>query len=122
MEWFKRTYVSFVFVCLIVGVLSPVSYAKPPSDRCILIKAQVADKDDINKLANMFLDIWEYRDGGLIIRVTDYERKQVEESGFTIETITEDVYEYTEKIRQEQISLFAEPTSAKYHSHDEVIT
>jgi len=70
----------------------------------------------------MDLDIWEFQQDGVIIRVTDDERNKIKESGFTVETITEDVYEYTEKIRQEQISLFAEPTSAQYHSHDEVIT
>jgi hypothetical protein len=69
----------------------------------------------------MGLDIWEFQQDGVIIRVTDDERKQIKEGGFTIETITEDVYEYTEKIEQEQISLLAEPTTAKYHSHDEVI-
>jgi hypothetical protein len=82
--------------------------------------AQVTNKDDVEALANMGLDIWESQQDGVIIRVTNNERKQVKESGFTIETIAEDVYEYTEKIRQEQISLFAEPTSAKYHSYDEV--
>ncbi len=122
MKWFQKKFINLIFICIVVGVLSPVSYAKTPSDRCILIKAQVADRDDINKLADMGLDIWEFQQDGLIIRVTDDERNQVKESGFTIETITEDVYEYTEKIRQEQISLFAEPTPSKYHSHDEVIT
>jgi carboxypeptidase T len=97
------------------------SNAKPPSDRCILIKVQVADRDDVDTLANMGLDIWEYRDGGLIIRVTDGERSQIVKSGFTIETITEDVYEYIEKISKEQISPFAEPTTAKYHSYAEVV-
>jgi carboxypeptidase T len=95
---------------------------KPPSDRCILIKAQVTDRDDVATLANMGLDIWEYREGSLIIRVTNNERKQIIESGFVIETITENVYEYTEeKIRQDQISMLAEPATAKYHSYDEVI-
>ena len=122
MKGFQKKCTNLVVICVIVGALTPVSYAKPPSDRCILIKAQVADRDDINKLANMGLDIWEFQQDGFIIRVTDDERKQIKESGFTIETITEDVYEYTEKIRQEQISLFAGPTPAKYHSHNEVIT
>ncbi len=121
MKWFQRTCFNLVFICIVVGILMPVSYAKPPSDRYILIKAQVSDRDDIDKLANMGLDIWEFQRDGLVIRVTDDERQQVKESGFTIETITEDVYEYTEKIKQKQISLFAEPTPAKYHSHDEVI-
>lgn len=122
MQWFQRTNINFIVTCVVIGVLTSASYAAPPSDRCILIKVQVADRDDVATLTNMGLDIWEYREGGLIIRVTDNERKQVIESGFTIETITEDVYEYTEKIRKEQISMFAEPTSAKYHSYDEVIT
>ena len=70
-----------------------------------MIKVQVADRNDVATLANIGLDIWEYREGGLIIRVTDDERNQVKESGFTIETITEDVYEYTEKIRKDAMSL-----------------
>jgi hypothetical protein len=70
----------------------------------------------------MGLDIWEFQQDGFIVRVTDNERKQIQESGFTVEIITEDVYEYTETISKERISLFAEPTTAKYHSHDEVIT
>ena len=126
MKWFQRTSTNFVVICVVVGVLTSALYAAPPSDhpsdRCILIKVQVADRDDVATLADMGLDIWEYREGGLIIRVTDDERKQIIESGFTIETIAEDVYEYTEKIRQEQISMFAEPATAKYHSYDEVIT
>jgi len=121
MKWFQRTCVNLVFICIVVVILTSVSYAKPPSDRYILIKAQVTNKNDAQALLNMGLDIWEFQRDGLVIRVTDDERQQVKESGFTIETITEDVYEYTEKIRQEQISLFAEPTTAKYHSHDEVI-
>lgn len=40
--------VNLVFICIVVGALTPVSYAKPPSDRCILIKAQVANKDDLS--------------------------------------------------------------------------
>jgi hypothetical protein len=114
-------YVSIVLVCIISGASTMASNAKPPSDRCILIKVQVADRDDVATLANMGLDIWEYSEGGLIIRVTDDERNQIREAGFTVETITEDVYEYTEKISKEQISMFAEPTSAKYHSYAEVI-
>jgi len=94
---------------------------KPPSDRCILIKVPVADKDDVTTLANMGLDIWEYRQGSMVIRVTDDERKKVLKNGFTIKTITENVYEFTEKIREDQISMFAEPTEAKYHSYGEVI-
>jgi carboxypeptidase T len=122
MKWFQRTCINLGVICVVVGVLTSALYATPPSDRCILIKVQVADRDDVATLANMGLDIWKYREGGLNIRVTDDERKQIIENGFAIETITEDVYEYTEKIRQEQISMFAEPTSAKYHSYDEVIT
>jgi len=122
MRWFQRTCFNLVIICVVVGSLMPVSYAKPPSDRCILIKAQVANKADKEALVKMDLDIWEFQQDGVIIRVTDDERNQIKESGFTIETITEDVYEYTEKIRQEQISLLAEPTTAKYHSHDEVTT
>jgi len=121
MKWFKRTYVSIVFVCIVVGFLTPVSYAKPPSDRCILLKAQVANKDDYETLVKMDIDIWEFQQDGVIGRVTDNERKLIQENGFVVEIITEDVYEYLEKIRKEQISLFAEPTSAKYHSYDEVI-
>ena len=98
------------------------SHVKPPSDRCILIKVQVADRDDTEALVNMGLDIWEFQQDGVIVRVTDNERKQVQKNGFVIEIITEDVYEYTETISKGQIFLFAEPTSAKYHSHDEVIT
>jgi hypothetical protein len=86
-----------------------------------LIKAQVTNKDDAEALVNMDLDIWEFQQDGIIIRVTDNERKQVQQSGFTVEIITEDVYEYLEAIRKEQISLFADPVPAKYHSHDEVI-
>ncbi|MBN2314434.1 MAG: hypothetical protein JXM79_10925 [Sedimentisphaerales bacterium] len=122
MKPFQRTCTKVVVLWLVVGVLTSVSYAAPPSERCLLIKVGVAGRDEVQKLANMGLDIWEYREGGLIIRVTEDERSQIKESGFTIETITEDVYAYTEKIRREQISLFEEPTSAKYHSHDEVIT
>jgi hypothetical protein len=122
MKRFQKKCINLVVICIVVGALIPVSYAKPPSDRCILIKAQVTNKEDAATLTNMSLDIWEFQQDGIIIRVTDYERKQILESGFTIETITEDVYEYTEKIRQEQISLLVEPTTAKYHSHDEVIT
>jgi len=121
MKRFQRTCINLIVICVFAGILTPVLYAAPPSDRCILIKVQVADRDDVAKLANMGLDIWEYREGSLIIRVTDDERKQIIESGFTIETITEDVYEYTERIRQEQISMFAEPATARYHSYDEVI-
>jgi carboxypeptidase T len=121
MEWFKRMYFSIILVCITLGNLSIALNTKTPSDRCILIKAQVADRDDIATLANMGLDIWEYHDGSLVIRVTDDERKQVIESGFVIETITENVYEYTEKISQDQISMLAEPATAKYHSYDEVI-
>jgi len=97
------------------------SHVKPPSDRCILIKVQAADRNDVEALVNMGLDIWEFQQDGVIIRVTDTERKQVQENGFVIEIITEDVYEYTETISKEQFSMFAEPTPAKYHSHDEVI-
>ncbi len=122
MKWYQRTITNLVVICVVIGVLTSALYAAPPSDRCILIKAQVAGRDDVAAIANMGLDIWEYREGGLIIRVTDDERKQITESGFVIETITEDVYEYTEKIGQEQISMFAEPAPAKYHSYDEVIT
>ena len=114
-------FLSIAWVFITLGTLSMASQVKPPSDRCILIKVQVTDRDDVATLANMGLDIWEYSEGSLIIRVTKDERKQVEKSGFTIETITENVYEYTEKIRQDQISLFAEPTTAKYHSYTEVI-
>jgi murein tripeptide amidase MpaA len=114
-------YIIIVFICIIFGALTPISYSKPPSDRCILIKVHVADRDDTEALVKMGLDIWEFQQDGAIIRVTDDERKQIKESGFTIETISEDVYEYTEKIAQEQISLLAEPTTAKYHSHDEVV-
>ena len=121
MKWFQRTCVNLVFIFIVVGVLTPISHAKPPSDRCILIKAQVANKDDAEALVKMDLDIWEFQQDGVIVRVTDNERKQVQESGFIIEIITEDVYEYLETISKEQISLFAEPTPAKYHSHDEVI-
>ena len=121
MKSFQRTYINFAVICAVFGVLQSVLYAAPPSDRCILIKVQVDDRDDVATLANMGLDIWTYREGGLIIRVTDDERKQIIESGYSIETITEDVYEYTEKIRQEQISMFAEPATARYHSYDEVI-
>ncbi len=98
--------------------MTPVSYAEPPSNRCILIKA----RGDYETLVNMDLDIWKFEQDGALIRVTDDERNQIKESGFTIKTITEDVYEYFEKKRQEQIFLFAEPPSAKYHSYDEVIT
>ncbi|OHB81843.1 MAG: hypothetical protein A2Z38_12005, partial [Planctomycetes bacterium RBG_19FT_COMBO_48_8] len=122
MKWFQRTSANLAVICAVIGVLTSALYAAPPSDRCILIKVQVAGRDDVAAIANMGLDIWEYREGGLIIRVTNDERKQIIKSGFVIETITEDVYEYTEKIRQEQISMFAEPASAKYHSYDEVIT
>ena len=121
MKRFQKKYVIIIFVCIIFGALTPATYAKPPSERCILIKANIADRDDTQTLVNMGLDIWEFQKDGVIIRVTDDERSQIKQSGFTIETITEDVYEYMEKIRQEQISLFAEPTTAKYHSHDEVI-
>jgi hypothetical protein len=113
---------NLVVICIVVGVLTSSLYAAPPSDRCILLKAQVADRDDVATLANMGLDIWTYREGGLIIMVTDDERNQILESGFVIETITEDVYEYLETIGKEQFSMFAEPTTAKYHSYDEVIT
>ena len=122
MKWFQKTCFNLVVICVVFGALTPVSYAKPPSERCILIKAQVTNKADTEALVKMDLDIWEFQQDGVIIRVTDDERKQIQESGFTIETITEDVYEYTEKIRQEQISLLAEPPTAKYHSHDEVTT
>ena len=117
-----RIAVSLITVSIIIAVLVPLLHAAPASERCILIKVEVAGREDVQKLANMGLDIWEYHEGDLVIQVTEDERSQVKESGFAIETITEDVYEYTEKIEQEQISLFVEPTSAKYHSHDEVIT
>ncbi|MHC4534043.1 MAG: M14 family zinc carboxypeptidase [Planctomycetota bacterium] len=122
MKWFQKTCFNLVVICVVFGALMPVSYAKPPSERCILIKAQVTNKADTEELVKMDFDIWEFQQDGIIIRVTDDERNRIKESGFTIETITEDVYEYLEKIRQEQISLLAEPTSAKYHSHDEVNT
>jgi len=122
MKLFQRTYINFAVICAVFGVLQSVLYAAPPSDRCILIKVQVDDRDDVAALADMGLDIWEYREGGLTIRVTDEERTQIIESGFAIETITEDVYEYMEKIKKEQIYLFAEPATVRYHSYNEVIT
>jgi len=121
MERSERTRFNLVVTCLVVGVLASALYATPPSDRCILIKAQVTNKDEAEALVNMDLDIWEFQQDGFIVRVTDTERKQIEEGGFTVEIITGDVYEYLETISREQISLFAEPTPAKYHSHDEVI-
>jgi murein tripeptide amidase MpaA len=122
MKWFQKTCINRIIICLVVGALIPASYAEPPSDRCILIKAQITNNDDTGMLVNMGLDIWEFQQDGVIIRVTDDERNQIKQSGFTVETITEDVYEYTEKIIQQQISLLAEPTTARYHSYDEVIT
>jgi len=86
-----------------------------------LLKAQVTNKDDAEALINMGLDIWEFQQDGVIVRVTDNERKQIQENGFTVEIITEDVYEYLETISKGQISLVAVTTPAKYHSHDEVI-
>jgi carboxypeptidase T len=125
MGWFHRPCINLVIIYVAAGILTSPLHAAPasdlPSDRCILIKVQVADRDDVAALANMGLDIWEYSEGGLIIRVTDGERSRIVESGFTIETITEDVYEYTEKIKREQMSTFAEPTTAKYHSYAEVV-
>ncbi len=121
MRWFQRTCINLVVIYVVVGVLTSALYATPPSDRCILIKAQVTNKDDTEALVNMGLDIWEFQQDGVIVRVTDNERKQVQESGFIIEIITEDVYEYLETISKGQISLLVEPTPAKYHSYDEVI-
>jgi len=121
MKWFHRTCTNLIVIWLVVGGFTSALYAAPPSETCILIKVQVADRDDVSTLANMGLDIWEYREGGLIIQVTDDERNQIGNAGFAVETITEDVNAYIDRIRQEQISLFAEPTSAKYHSYDEVI-
>ena len=125
MRWFHRPCIDLVIVCAFAGILTSPLYAAPPSDlpsdRCILIKVQVAGRDDAATLANMGLDIWEYRQGDMVIRVTDDERKQVIESGFTIETITENVYEYIETIRKEQISKFAEPAEAQYRSYGAVI-
>jgi len=123
MKWSNGYRMRLVVVeFVVVGVLTSVLYGTPPSERCILIKAQTMTRADAEALVKMNLDIWEFQQDGIIIRVTDDERNEIKESGFAIETITEDVYEYTEKIRQEQISLLAEPTTAKYHSHDEVIT
>jgi carboxypeptidase T len=121
MKWLQRIYLSIVFVHIISGALAMASHTKPPSDKCILINVFVADRNDAEALVNMGLDIWEYRECGLIIRVTDDERKQIKEYGFAIETITEDVYEYLETKREAQLSLFKGRTTAKYHSHDEVI-
>ena len=117
----ERIRINLVVICVVVGVLASALYAAPPSDRCLLIKVEVAGREDVQKLANMGLDIWEYREGGLIIQVTDDERSQIQESGFTVEIIAEDADEYIDRIRREQISLFDEPTSAKYHSYDEVV-
>jgi len=122
MERFGRIKGSVVITWVLILALTSALYGASPSDRCLLIEVQVSGRDDIQKLANMGLDIWEYRESGLIIQVTDDERKQITESGFTVETIAEDADEYIERITQEQISLFAGPSSAKYHSHDEVIT
>jgi len=121
MERFQRICVNLVVMCVVVGVLTSALHAAPPSDRCILIKAQVIRKDDTQALVNMGLDIWEFQQDGAIIRVTDTERMQIQKSGFVVETITEDVYEYLETISKEEISLFAELTPNRYHSHDEVI-
>ena len=121
MKWSQRMHISVVLVCIIFGTLAMASHPKPPSDRCILIKVLVADRDDIATLANMGLDIWEIQQDGVIVRVTDNERKQIIENGYSIETITENVYEYIETVRKEQISKLAEPTEAKYHSYGQVI-
>jgi hypothetical protein len=86
-----------------------------------LIKAQVTNKDDAEALVKMDLDIWEFQQDGVIVRVTDDEMAGIKDSGFEIEIITEDVYEYLETISKGQISPFAEPTSAKYRPHNEVI-
>jgi hypothetical protein len=122
MLWSERISINLVIISVVVGVLASALHATPPSARCLLIKVEVAGRDDVQKVANMGLDIWGYREGSLTIQVTGDERKQIKESGFAVEIIAEDADEYIERIRQEQISLFDEPTSAKYHSHDEVIT
>jgi hypothetical protein len=98
-------YIGIVFVFIILGTSTMASLPKPPSDRCILIKVLVADRDDVATLSNMGLDIWEFQQDGAIVRVTDDERNRIKESGFIIEIITEDVYEYTETISKEQILL-----------------
>ena len=111
-----------LFLAAVTGILPGLSYSAPPSDRCVLIRVQIADKNALSLLLSMGLDVWEARRSGAVIRVTDNERRQIQESGFIAETITEDVYEYLETISREQISLFAEPAPAKYHSYDEVVS
>jgi hypothetical protein len=114
-------YISVVLVYIISGALAMAAHTKPPSDRCILLKVQVSDRNDIATLVNMGLDIWEFQQDGAIVRVTDDERKRIQESGFIIEVITENVYEYTETISKKQFSLLAEPTEAQYRSYGGVI-
>jgi hypothetical protein len=121
MERSERIRMHLVLLWLVVSGVTAALYAAPPNETCTLIKVQVADRDDVVTLANMGLDIWEYREGGLTILVTDDERNQIRKSGFAVETITKDVNEYIERIRQEQISVSAEQPSAKYHSYEEVV-
>jgi len=120
MNRFKRMGVCLVIIYAVAGVLPGLLYAAPQSDRCMLIRVQIADRNELSVLLSMGLDIWEARHDGVVIRVTDNERKLIQESGFIVETITEDVYEYLETISKEQISLFAEPAPAKYHTYNEV--
>ena len=83
---------------------SPLREADKRKDQLLrrIVKITVRDKNQVNELANMGLDIWEVKQGYVVALTTDNEIAQVKRKNFPLEVLFRTQAEYEMYIRSRE--------------------
>lgn len=119
-RWEKyRGYVE-AFIVLVLALAAAAGGVKRAS---ILVNVQTAEPGEVRALVDMGLDIWEVRDGRVVVLVTQDELTEILQLGFASEIVEPNVYELLEPARRREVAIAADPneTEGRYHSYEEIV-
>ncbi len=109
-----------VFIALVLALATAVGGSRRAS---ILVNVQRAEPGDVRTLAEMGLDIWEVREGEVVVLVTQDQVIEIDRRGLAREIVEPNVYELLEPARAREITLAADPNEpeGRYHSYEEIV-